>query len=122
MVFACDEDDEVKKKSSRFFHAVLPWLKNEQFLDHCTHSKGLFFTSYFAGTIPILKSKYFSLDSFWFFPLFENYSKCRIWIFDILAFSTHFCPMKTELSGNTVWQQTEDFQKLVKMKIFGIFN
>ena len=29
--------------------------------------------------------------------------KCRIWTFGILAFSTNFCPIKTDLSGNTVW-------------------
>ena len=28
--------------------------------------------------------------------MFENYSKCRIWI---LAFSTNFCAIKTDLSG-----------------------
>ena len=58
----------------------------------------------------------------YYITLFENYSKCRIWIFDILAFSTSFCPIKIDLSDNTVWQQTADFQKLVKMKIFGIVN
>ena len=41
--------------------------------------------------------------------LFENFSKCRIWI---LAFSTNFCPIKSDLSGNTVWPQASDFQKL----------
>ena len=123
-MFACDED-QVKKKSSRFFHAVLPWLKNEQFLDHCTHSKGLFFTSYF-GTIPILKSKLKSSIFRWIVFEFshENYSKCRrIWIFDSLAFSTHFCLIKTDLSVNTVCPQASDFQKLAKMDIFFcIFN
>ena len=44
--------------------------------------------------------------------LFENYSKCHIWIFLILAFSTNFCPIKTDLSGNTVWPQASGFQKL----------
>ena len=33
--------------------------------------------------------------------LFENYSKCCIWI---LAFSTNFCPIKSDLSGNTIWK------------------
>ena len=42
--------------------------------------------------------------------------------FGILAFFTNFCPIKTDLSGNTVWPQTSVFQKLVKMSIFGIFN
>ena len=34
--------------------------------------------------------------------LFENYSKCRILIFDILAFSNNFCPIKSDLFGNSV--------------------
>ena len=29
-----------------------------------------------------------------------HYSKCHIWI---LTFSTNFCPIKTDLSGNTDW-------------------
>ena len=52
------------------------------------------------------------------FEMFENYSKCRIWIFDILAFSTNFCPIKSDLSGNTVWPQASGFQKLAKMDHF----
>ena len=51
--------------------------------------------------------------------VFENYPKCRIWI---LAFSTNFCPIKTDLSGNTVWQQASRFQKLAKLSIIDIFN
>ena len=47
--------------------------------------------------------------------LFKNYPKCRIWI---LAFSTNFCPIKTDLSGNTVWQLASGFQKLAKMDHF----
>ena len=54
--------------------------------------------------------------------LFENSSKCLIWYFDILAFSSNFCPIKTVMSGNTVWPQTSGFQKLAKLTIFGIFN
>ena len=59
------------------------------------------------------KSKVFSTQG----TLFENYSKCRIWI---LAFSTNFCPIKIDRSGNTVWPQTSGFQKLTKLTIFGI--
>ena len=51
--------------------------------------------------------------------LFENYSKCRIWI---LAFSINFCPIKTDLSGNTVWRQASGFQKLAKMDDFWHFQ
>ena len=39
--------------------------------------------------------------------------------FEFLAFSTDFCPIITDLSGNTVWQQASVFQKLA---IFGIFS
>ena len=51
--------------------------------------------------------------------LFKNCSKCRIWI---SAFSTNFCPIKTDLSGNTDWPQALGFQKLAKWTIFGIFK
>ena len=50
--------------------------------------------------------------------LFENYSKRRIWI---LAFSANFCPIKTDLSGNTNWPQALGFQKLAKMDHFWHF-
>ena len=42
--------------------------------------------------------------------------------FSILAFSTNFCPIKIDLSGNTVWPQASRFQKLAQMSIFGIFK
>ena len=45
-----------------------------------------------------------------------------IYFFLILAFSTYLCPVKIDLSGNTVWPQASGFQKLVKMDNFGIFN
>ena len=35
---------------------------------------------------------------------------------------TNFCPIKIDLSGNTVWPQTSVFLKLAKLTIFGIFN
>ena len=38
-----------------------------------------------------------------------------------LAFSTNFCPNKTDLSGNTVWPQALGFQKLAKMENFWHF-
>ena len=53
---------------------------------------------------------------------FSTYPQVHIvWIFGILAFSTNFCPIKTDLSGNTVWLQASDFQKLVKMDHFWHF-
>ena len=39
------------------------------------------------------------------FTVFENHPKCRIWLFLILAFSTNLWPIKSDLSGNTVWPQ-----------------
>ena len=39
----------------------------------------------------------------------------------ILAFSTNFCPIKTYMSGNTVWPQASGFQKLAKMDHFWHF-
>ena len=36
---------------------------------------------------------------------FENYSKCRIWTFTILAFFTNFCTNKNNMSGNTGFQK-----------------
>ena len=50
--------------------------------------------------------------------LFENYSKCRIWI---LAFSTNFCPIKDDLSGNTVWPQASVFLKTRQNGPFSAF-
>ena len=35
--------------------------------------------------------------------------------FLILAFSTNFCPIKSDLSGNTDWPQASDFQKLANL-------
>ena len=42
--------------------------------------------------------------------------------FLILAFSTNFCPIKTDMSGNTVGPQASGFQKLPKMDLFWHFN
>ena len=42
--------------------------------------------------------------------------------FWIMAFPTIFCPIKTDLSGNTVWPQASSFQKLVKMDHFWHFE
>ena len=41
--------------------------------------------------------------------------------FCFLAFSTNFCPIKTDLSGNTVWPQASGCQKLAKMDHFWHF-
>ena len=42
------------------------------------------------------------------YTVFENHPKCRIWIFNF-GISTNFCPIKTDLSGNTVWPQASAF-------------
>ena len=43
-------------------------------------------------------------------------------IFSILAFSTNFCPIKIDLSGNTVWPQSSGiFKKLAKIDHFWHF-
>ena len=61
---------------------------------------------------------------FIFFPTFHivwkllKMSHLNFWI---LAFSTNFCPIKTDLPGNTVWQQASGFQKLAKMDHFWHF-
>ena len=42
--------------------------------------------------------------------------------FLILAFSTNFCSIESDLSGNTVWPQALGFQNSPKQSIFGTFN
>ena len=42
--------------------------------------------------------------------------------FWILAFSTNFCPIKTDLSGNTVWPLASGCQKLAKIDHFSHFH
>ena len=42
--------------------------------------------------------------------------------FWILAFSTNFWPIKSDLSGNTVWPQASVFKNSPNWIIFGIFN
>ena len=42
--------------------------------------------------------------------------------FLILAFSSNFCPIKTDLSGNNVDRKLQIFKNSPKWTIFGIFN
>ena len=51
--------------------------------------------------------------------LLENHQKCRI---SIMAFFNNFCPIKSDLSGNTVWPQALGFQKLAKIDHFWHFK
>ena len=53
--------------------------------------------------------------------MFENYSKCRIWIFWILVFFTNFCLIKIDRSGNTFGLQALGFQKLAEIDHFWRF-
>ena len=53
--------------------------------------------------------------------LFENHSKCPMWSFEFWHFPSIFCPIKTALSGNTVWPQASGFQKFAKMDHFWHF-
>ena len=85
--------------------------------DVCLSGSGWYDTTRFCLNNEYLNSKLKRrlknrLRYFYRYTLFENYSKCRILI---LAFSTNFCPIKNDLSGNTVWPQTSDFQKLAKI-------
>ena len=60
-------------------------------------------------------SKKYNLHSVWKSPKMSHLN------FPILAFSTNFSPIKTDLSGNTVWPQASGFQKLAKMDNFWHF-
>ena len=44
--------------------------------------------------------------------------------FEFLNFGIfrQLCPIKIDVSGNTVWSQASGFQKLLKMTILGILN
>ena len=42
--------------------------------------------------------------------------------FPILAFSTNFCPIKSDLSGNTDWRQASGFKNTPKRTIFWQFQ
>ena len=55
--------------------------------------------------------------------LCENYSKCRIWNFWIFAFSTNFCPIKIDLSSNTVGNvNVARFARNLEWDFFVIFQ
>ena len=55
------------------------------------------------------------LHSVWKSPKMSHLS------FSIMAFSTNYCLLKIDLSGNTVWPQASGFQKLAKMDHFWHF-
>ena len=85
----------------------------------------------FVGT-HCLKMTQIVAFEFWHFPPIFVLLKvtCLVTLYDqkslkmifwILAFFTNFCPIKTDLSGNTVWPQASGFQKLAKMDHFWHF-
>ena len=67
-----------------------------------------------------LKNKVF-LDLFQLKQFQDLFPKKQYLNFGILVFSTNLCPIKTDLSGNTVWPQASGFQKLAKMDHFFAF-
>ena len=56
-----------------------------------------------------------------YFKLFDNHPKCLILNVSISAFFTNYCPIKIDLSGNTVRPQPSGFQKLAKIDHFWRF-
>ena len=97
----CQTDFFFQVAKGHFYNMLKTNLDND-----CTSSSFVFWL-FFARvkTLSNSESWRFSLGTN---ILFENYSKCRI--FSILAFFTNFCPIKIDLSGNTVWQQASGFQ------------
>ena len=58
-------------------------------------------------------------------PIHIFFKITQIVSFEFFNFNiyTNFSPIKIDLSGNTaVWPQTEVFQRLAKLAVFGIFN
>ena len=62
--------------------------------------------------IPVDCSRRMILHSVWKSPKMSHLN------FSILAFSINFCPIKSGLSGNTVWMVASVSQKLVKLDHF----
>ena len=120
------------------FHA---WLLNPQqkrplefpFMNQCT--------SHFCIQRVILLKPNYNLLNFWlidngarWYKILQKVSfqsqfyfsdvkllKMSHFKFSILAFSTNFCPIKVDLSGNTVWPQTTGFKILPKLTFLAFF-
>ena len=103
------------------FHNWASTIFNEtfnfsMFLNKCF---GAFHISCFGWNVQLLKNvNHFIYKVFTFIWKSPKMSHLSCWI---LAFSTNFGPIKTDLSGNTVWPQASGFQKLVKMDHFVAF-
>ena len=110
----------------RFYHFYLHGLATKSTMSYL-------FASYYMYYFTVCENrskkshltKWREKRALWFTLLkgivFKTHSKCRIWIFGILAFSTNFCPIKTDTCGNTIWPQASAFQKLAKMDHFWHF-
>ena len=90
--------------------------------------QNVIFATFFISFLKKIRMKSFGDFNFWnaFSTFFQRHIVWKLLkmshlYFWILAFSTNFCPIKTDLSGNTVWPQALEFQKLVKMNHFGHF-
>ena len=44
------------------------------------------------------------------FTVFENHPKCLIWVFEFWQFPPIFGPIKSDLSGNTIWPKASGFK------------
>ena len=56
------------------------------------------------------------------FTMFENHSKCRIWIFQFWHFPPIFVLLKVTCLVTLFVRKLQVFQKLAKMDFFGTFN
>ena len=69
--------------------------------------------SYFPNFQPYLGTLYLStIHNVWKSPKMSQF------YFSILAFSTKFLPIKTDMSGNSVWPQVLGFPKFAKLDHF----
>ena len=112
------------------------WIKSEKSLSSCHHKLREKFRDLRRYRVfqQVSRIHFLSFVTFWDFFLSktccettpQNTIKAEwhsVWkspkmshfYFLILAFSTNFCPVKTDLPGNTVWPQASGFQKLAKM-------
>ena len=86
-----------------------------------------------SSTLPSLKvNKYVDTHEYYFLfhhkmkvwrvTLFENYSKCRIWIFEFWHFSPIFVLLKLTCLVTLFDRKLQVFKNSPKWTIFGIFN
>ena len=99
-----------------FFSVMLHFVHAKHVLFFCLQNKPFQVprkkVPWFSGTFSTIFDPFHSV---WKSPKMSHLN------FSILAFSTNFCPIKTDLSGNSVWPQALGFQKLAKMDHFWHF-